>query len=181
MSTRIVVFAIAITVVAGLLALLVVGLVEKNPDAIAIGDRAKSPELTDLETESDASLETYRGNWVLVNFWSSWCDPCRVESPDLQAFQDSHADEGVIVVGVNLEDTEDDARAFVEEFALTYPQLRAANNTDTMDAFGITARPENYLIDPGGDIAFIWRGPVTDKILRERVEPLLDARAPAAP
>ncbi len=166
-------FAVFLAVVA-VVALLAFGLIKKNEEAIAVGDDAPTPALTDLKTGDEASLDDYRGKWVLVNFWSSWCDPCRVESPDLQEFQDAHARDGVVVVGLNIEDETEKARAFVDEFKLTYPQLRAADNADTKDAYGLTARPENYLIDPDGRIAFVWRGPVTDKILAERVTPLIE-------
>jgi cytochrome c biogenesis protein CcmG/thiol:disulfide interchange protein DsbE len=169
MSARTFVIFMLVLAVVGLLGF---GLIKENDEAIAVGDPAPEPELTQLESRSEASLEDYRGKWVLVNMWSSWCDPCRVEAPELQAFQRRHADE-LVVVGLNLEDTSDDAAAFVAEFGLTYPQLRAADNRGVREAYGMVARPENFLIDPEGEIAFIQRGPVDERILSERVEPLL--------
>ncbi|HEX2358227.1 MAG TPA: TlpA disulfide reductase family protein [Solirubrobacterales bacterium] len=146
------------------------GLVKKSDEAIAVGDAAPQPGLTELGSGAPASLEEYRGRWTLVNFWSSWCEPCRSESPDLQAFADAHPE--VAVVGVNLEDASEDARAFVSEFKLTYPQLRATDSSSAREDYGMVARPENFLIDPEGKVAYIQRGPVDEKILRERIEPL---------
>jgi thiol-disulfide isomerase/thioredoxin len=147
------------------------GLIKKSDEAIAVGDTAPQPSLTELASGSPASLEDYRGRWLLVNFWSSWCEPCRAESPDLQAFADAHPD--AAVVGVNLEDASDDAKGFVSEFQLTYPQLRATDSASAREDYGMIARPENFLIDPSGKVAYIQRGPVDERILRERIEPLV--------
>ena len=169
MSARTFAVVMAVLAVIGLLGF---GLIDKNEEAISVGDQAPETELTQLGGDDPASLEEYRGEWVLVNFWSSWCKPCRAESPDLQEFQNAHAGE-VAVVGINLEDASDDAKAFVAEFGLTYPQLRAANNREIREDYGMVARPENFLIDPEGKVALIQRGPVNDAILRDRVEPLI--------
>jgi thiol-disulfide isomerase/thioredoxin len=169
MSARTFVVVIAVLAVIGLLGF---GLIDKNEEAIAVGDPAPEVELTDLASGAPAGLEDYRGEWVLVNFWSSWCKPCRTESPDLQEFQAAHAGK-VKVVGVNLEDASEDARAFVAEFGLTYPQLRAVDNRALREDYGMVARPENFLIDPDGNVALIQRGPVNAAILRERIEPLI--------
>jgi thiol-disulfide isomerase/thioredoxin len=168
MSAKAIAVFVAVVAVIGLLAF---GLLDKNEEAIAVGDPAPQPELTQLATGEEASLDDYEGKWVLVNFWSSWCEPCRTESPDLQAFQDSHPE--VAVVGVNLEDASADAEAFVDELGLTYPQLRAADSRELRESYGSIARPENFLIDPEGDIAVIQRGPITDDVLADRFEPLV--------
>lgn len=93
---------------------------------------------------------------MLLNFWSSWCKPCRDESPDLQAFQRAHPE--IAVVGVNLEDATADATAFVADLGLTYDQLRAVDGRALRESLGSIARPENFLIDPRGQIALIQRG-----------------------
>lgn len=163
-------FAVFMVVLA-VIGLLAFGLLDKSEEAIAVGDPAPAPELTDLETGEPASIEDYRGKWVLLNFWSSWCEPCRAESPDLQAFQDENPD--VAVVGINLEDASDEAKAFVSELKLTYPQLRAADSRALRESYGSVARPENFLIDPEGNVAVIQRGPVTSEILDESFAPLV--------
>jgi thiol-disulfide isomerase/thioredoxin len=163
---------LVVMVVLALIGLLGFGLIDKNEEAIAVGDPAPQPELTELASGEPASLADYRGEWLLVNFWSSWCKPCRTESPDLAAFQAEHAGK-VNVVGVNLEDASDDAEAFVADLDLTYPQLRATDSRDLREDYGMVARPENFLIDPEGNVALIQRGPVNAAILRERIEPLI--------
>jgi thiol-disulfide isomerase/thioredoxin len=169
MSARTFLVVIAVLALVGLLGF---GLLDKNEEAIAVGDPAPQPELTELASGEPASLEDYRGEWLLVNFWSSWCKPCKTESPDLAAFQAEHAGK-VTVVGVNLEDASDDAESFVADLGLTYPQLRAADSRALREDYGMVARPENFLIDPEGKVALIQRGPVNAAILRERIEPLI--------
>ena len=109
---------------------------------------------------------------MLLNFWSSWCEPCREESPDLQAFQEANPD--VAVVGINLEDASDKAKDFVSELGLTYPLLRAADSRALRESYGSVARPENFLVDPEGNIAVIQRGQVTAEILDESFAPLVN-------
>jgi len=161
-------FAVFMLVLA-VIGLLTFGLLDKSEEAIAIGDPAPSPELTDLQTGERASIEDYRGQWVLLNFWSSWCEPCREESPDLQTFQDDNPE--VVVVGINLEDASGSAKAFVSDLGLTYPQLRATDSRALRESYGSVARPENFLIDPEGNIAVIQRGPVTTEVLDEKFAP----------
>jgi cytochrome c biogenesis protein CcmG/thiol:disulfide interchange protein DsbE len=170
MSTKAFVAVLAVLALVGLLAF---GLIEKNEDALAGGEPAPDVELTDLDGAAAGGLDEYEGRWVLVNFWSSWCEPCRVEAPVLEDFQQAHAGPGFTTVGVALQDIKEESKAFVDEFGLTYPQLRATDSDETIDAFGLTGRPENVLIDPEGKIALFRRGPVDANYLRDQVEPLI--------
>lgn len=152
--------------------LLVYGLVIKEGSGLAIGDPAPDGALPRLEGEGTESLVDYRGRWVLVNVWASWCEPCREESPALQEFQREHGGEDFTVLGIDSADLSDDGRAFVEEFGLTYPQLHDGNG-DFADAFGATGVPESYLVDPRGRVRVIAKGTVSERYLEDEVEPLL--------
>jgi len=162
-----------------LIGLLVFGLATKEGKGIAVGDRAPDRELPRLEGEGTESIADYRGEWVLVNFWASWCVPCRDESPALQRFYDRHRADGFVVLGVDTQDLSDDALEFVRELDLTYPQLRDPDGNSPLseDEFGATGLPESYLIDPQGDLALIRRGPVDDQYLDRFVEPLISERS----
>ncbi len=111
---------------------------------------------------------------MLVNFWASWCDPCRAESPDLQRFHEQHADDGFTVLGISTEDLTDDALEFVDEFDLTYPQLRDHDPDESKEDFAMTGLPESFLVDPEGQVALIIRGPVDAAYLDQYVTPLID-------
>jgi cytochrome c biogenesis protein CcmG, thiol:disulfide interchange protein DsbE len=151
------------------------GLLTKGEASIAIGEPVPDEELALLDGGGTGQIADYRGGWVLVNLWASWCVPCREESPALQRFYERHRREGVTVLGINVQDNSDDARAFVREYGLTYPQLRSVGD-ERSEAFGSTGVPENFLVDPRGDLALIRRGPVDDEYLTRDVLPLTEER-----
>jgi cytochrome c biogenesis protein CcmG/thiol:disulfide interchange protein DsbE len=165
-------FAVFMAVLAAI-ALLGFGLLSKGEAKLALGDRAPDKELPRLEGGGSGSLADYRGQWLLVNFWASWCDPCRDEAPALERFWRDQR-ERLTVLGIDLDDNRDDALAFVEEFGLTYPQLRDGDGRDRRDAYGMTGFPESFLVDPEGRIAYIRRGPVDAEFLRREVQPIVD-------
>lgn len=165
--------AIVLVVVLALLGLLTYGLLSKGGATIAVGDPAPDKELARLDGTGSGKIADYRGDWVLVNFWASWCAPCRTEAPALEAFQQQHSGDGFTVLGINLDDTTDDATAFIRRYGLTYPQLRDGDGRDRRDAYGMTGFPESFLVDPQGRLALIRRGPVDESYLSQVVEPLI--------
>ena len=175
MSARTFIVFIAVLAV---IALLGYGLLSKGDEALAIGDAAPDKVLSRLGDEGTGSIAVHRGQWVLVNFWASWCDPCRSEAPALEAFQQKHAGGSFTTLGINLDDATDDALAFVEEFGLTYPHLRDGDGRERREAYGMTGFPESFLVDPEGRIAVVRRGPVDAEYLSRYVEPSLTAEAP---
>jgi len=173
----------AVMGVLAVVGLLGFGLLTKGESSLALGEIAPDKSLPTLDEEGTGSLADYRGRWVLVNFWASWCEPCREEAPVLERFHRANADRDVTVLGINLDDASDDARAFVDEFDLTYPQLRDGDGRERRQAYGMTGFPESFLVDPEGRIALIHRGPVDGEFLRTEVEPIIErggSRSPAA-
>lgn len=168
-------FAIVIAVLA-VIGLLGYGLLSKGGDTIAVGDQAPDKRLERLDGSGTGQIADYRGRWVLVNFWASWCEPCRSEAPALEGFQKQHAPQGFTVLGINLDDSTDDAIAFIRRYGLTYPQLRDGDGSDRRDAYGMTGFPESFLVTPDGKLALIRRGPVDQKYLAEQVAPVIDSR-----
>ena len=105
-------------------------------------------------------LSDLRGRVVLVNFWASWCPPCRDEAPDLQALHEVYGDEGLTVLGVNiLESSRQKALDFIDDFALTYP-----NGEDIgqyiAKLYRVEGPPETFLIDEEGNISRFILGAV---------------------
>jgi cytochrome c biogenesis protein CcmG/thiol:disulfide interchange protein DsbE len=166
--------------VLALIGLLGFGLIGTGNANLAVGDEAPDAELPRLDGEGTGSIADYRGEWLLVNFWASWCAPCRDESPTLQRFSEQHGDD-VAVLGIDTQDLTGDAMDFVDEFGLTYPMLRDPDTESPLsDDYGATGLPESFLVDPEGEVAMICRGPVDDGDLEELVLPLVSGRAPAA-
>ena len=169
MSARSLLAFLAVLAVVGLLAF---GLLNKGATKIAVGEAVPDKVLPALPGPGHGSIAEYRGKWVLVNLWASWCIPCREEAPVLQRFYGRNRGNDTTVLGINVQDNEDDARAFLREHPTAYPQLRSVGD-ERSAAFGSTGVPENFLVEPDGDLALIWRGPVDDQFLRERVTPLI--------
>ena len=153
--------------------LLVFGLVSKGSSKVALGDPAPAAELPRLEGGGEESLADYKGRWVLVNFWASWCIPCKEEAPALEKFQQQHGGPGFTVLGIDSRDLSGDGREFVRRYGLSYPQLRDGDG-EAAHAFGTTGVPENFLIDPKGKVRLLVRGPIDEAYLRNSVAPLID-------
>ena len=160
---------LAVLAVLGLLAF---GLLSKGSSGIALGEAAPTSPLPRLEGGGNGSPAGYRGRWVLVNFWASWCIPCREEAPALERFQRRHGGGGFTVLGIDSRDLSGDGRAFVRRYGLSYPQLRDGDGATAHD-FGTTGVPENYLLDPRGRLRLLVRGPVSEEYLAGEVAPLL--------
>jgi cytochrome c biogenesis protein CcmG/thiol:disulfide interchange protein DsbE len=163
---------LAVLAVVGLLAF---GLLSKGSAKIAVGDPVPDRVLPALPGPGHGSIAEHRGEWVLVNLWASWCVPCREEAPVLERFYRSRHAHDTTVVGIDVQDNRDDAVAFLHSHPTSYPQLRSVGD-ERSAAFGSTGVPENFLVDPRGRLALIWRGPVDDSFLRERVVPLIEGQ-----
>jgi cytochrome c biogenesis protein CcmG/thiol:disulfide interchange protein DsbE len=170
MSARSFLAFLAVLAVVGLLAY---GLLSKGSTKIAVGDPVPDKVLPALPGPGHGSIAEHRGEWALVNLWASWCIPCREEAPVLERFYRREHPRGATVVGINVQDNRDDAVAFLRSHPTSYPQLRSVGD-ERSSAFGSTGVPENFLVDPRGRLALIWRGPVDDSFLRRRVVPLIE-------
>lgn len=164
--------SIAVLAVLAVVGLLVYGLASKGSSGAAVGDPAPDVTLPRLDGKGEESLADYRGRWVLVNFWASWCGPCKEEAPMLQRFQREQGGKDFTVLGIDSRDLSGDGRAFVKRYGLDYPQLRDGNG-DAAHEFGTTGVPENFLLNPKGKVILLERGPVSTEYLDREVAPLL--------
>ena len=104
------------------------------------------------------NLMALRGKPVMVNFWASWCVPCRDEAPTLQRTW-AYKDRGIVFVGVDVWDSDTNARAFLREFGLTYPNVMDRDGTVAID-YGLRGVPETFFINKQGNLASKYVGPV---------------------
>jgi len=136
-----------------------------------------APDFTLFTQEGQAySLSELRGNAVLVNFWASWCGPCRAEMPAMQRIYDQYKDKGFVVLAVNAtnQDSVRNALAFAEEHQLTFPILLDPTGA-VSQMYQLRALPSSFFIRPDGVIEeVVIGGPMAEALLRVRVEQILE-------
>jgi cytochrome c biogenesis protein CcmG/thiol:disulfide interchange protein DsbE len=118
------------------------------------------------------SLADLRGRPIVLNFWASWCAPCRDESPMLTALAADYADEGLAVVGIVYHDEATNAIEFMRRYSQTYPGLLDPAQRTALD-YGVFGVPETYFIDAGGVIRARRLGPLVPSELGPAVETIL--------
>ena len=119
------------------------------------------------------SFEAFRGRVVVVNFWASWCRPaCYEEAPVLEEGWRQYRDRGVIVVGINIQDTVEASEQFVRDLRLTFPNVRDATGKISVE-YGIYGVPETFFVGRDGRIASKHVGALTETVFRQSVESLL--------
>jgi len=117
------------------------------------------------------SLANLRDQVVVVNFWGSWCKPCREEAPILEKVWQQYQGQGVTFIGIAYKDTEGKARAFLDEFDITYPNALDPGNR-VARAYRVQGVPETFFIKDG-EIASLYIGPLSEDQLVTRIERLL--------
>jgi cytochrome c biogenesis protein CcmG/thiol:disulfide interchange protein DsbE len=140
------------------------------------GGPAPTFSLPVLGGDGTVDLASLRGQVVVLNFWASWCRPCREEHPALLAAWERYRERGVVIVGVGFEDTEEGALAYAEELGGDWPLVSDPGSRTAID-YGVFGVPETFVIAPDGTIAGKNVGAVTYEWLEEHIEDALDAEA----
>jgi cytochrome c biogenesis protein CcmG/thiol:disulfide interchange protein DsbE len=114
-------------------------------------------------------LQDFRGKVVFVTFWASWCPPCRAEAPMLEATWRRRQEQGVLFLGVNTQDEEPRARAFLQEFGITFPNGRDPDGRIAID-YGVWGLPEAFVVDPTGRITYKHIGTIGQALLLAKLQ-----------
>lgn len=122
------------------------------------------------------NLADLRGKPVFVNFWASWCPPCRQEARLLEAAWRRYKDQDVAFIGINVQDTEANARAFLREFGITYPNGMDPTNRAGIE-YGVYGLPESFFIDRQGIIRYKHIGAIGDILLLANLDALAKGTA----
>jgi cytochrome c biogenesis protein CcmG/thiol:disulfide interchange protein DsbE len=191
--------AVAVLVLAAFIALLVYGLSTKSPrtdidEALARAEPVPAPdfELPVLErgslgpllerrlrpalADGRVAVDELQGTPVVLNFWASWCIPCREEAPTLERAWRRARAQGVLFLGLNMQDFPEDARAFIREFDNTYLNVRDQSNGVARD-WGVTGIPETFFISRRGKVVGHVIGVVSTEQLSQGIESARRGRA----
>ena len=160
----------AFVVLVAFLGLLGWGLVKVQKSPVSSG---AAPDFTLTSYNGKTlTLSELRGQVVVVNFWASWCPPCRVEAPYLEQTWRKYKDRGVVFVGVDYADTEPNALAYIKEFDITYfngPDL----GTRISQSYNIKGVPETYYVARNGEVRGNTIGPLSPPQLDQKIDGLL--------
>ena len=154
----------------GLTALVLYGLL--NPAERETAGGMPDFSLPLLVGEGTLSQSDLAGEPVVVNFWASWCIPCRTEMPLFEQMWQEHQDEGLQVVGVNIQDSRPEARAFLADIGVTYPTVFDADQA-LAKALGVNGLPQTFFVDRDGNITERVLGEISARDLREQIDELL--------
>ena len=157
---------VAVTTVVALLGLLGWKLAQGDSEVTSELGRGGAPEapaftLERLDGKGDLALDSLRGKTVVLNFWASWCGPCRDEAPLLEEAADRWRAKDVAFVGVDVKDFRGDARDFLARYGVTYPNVYDGKGS-TIGRYGVTGYPETYFIDAEGRVRYRIAGPIED-------------------
>lgn len=130
---------------------------------VAAEEGALAPDflLEQLEGE-DLRLSDFRGYPVVLNFWATWCEPCRKEMPELVEAYDRYGGEGLVIIGVNLQEGKSIAGPFVEDYGIDFP-IVVDRDGDLWDHYRLLGLPTTYFIDSDGVIRSVFRGPFVEE------------------
>ena len=116
--------------------------------------------------------EDHRGSPMIINFWASWCPPCRQESPGFERVWQKYQDQGIQIVGVDIQDTEEDALGYVREFGLSFPNGRDTDGKITVE-YGVIGLPVTFFINADGVVEGRWVGALPEDRLESWTQALL--------
>ena len=147
------------------------GIGDLAPELTFIDDTGATVQLTDLNG-TPIRLADLRGKVVWVNFWASWCPPCQYETPTLRAMDQRYRDRGLVIVGIQVQQTVDEAREYAERYSLRYT-IGADVTGKIFHAYRVFALPTQFFIDRDGRLRAIVNGPLDEQRAASAIDALL--------
>lgn len=153
------------------LALLIYGLVGRSATKLEPGGLVPGFQITAFDG-NPIDPDTQRGKVLVINFFASWCDPCRREAPAIEQVWREYQSRGVQFYGVAYKDAASKAQSFLDQYGVTYPSA-ADLKTDISRAYGVTGVPETFVIDRQGRLVHKFLGEITAAQLKQELDRLL--------
>lgn len=143
----------------------------KDPNAVKVGRSAPNFSLEQLRG-SELALDDLKGKGVVLNFWGTWCEPCKAEMPALQKKYETYKDKGLVVVGVNIGESPITIEPFINQFGIDFPILLDRKSQITK-LYRIGPIPTTFFISPEGKVEEIFIGQLNEAMIASKVEKIL--------
>lgn len=170
------VIALVAFVVIGFLGLLVWGMLNKEPitglSGITMVDRPAPDFILQTFQGVTISLADLRGRPMVINFWASWCPPCRDEAPLLERTWRAYKNRGLIFLGVNIQDRKEDAVNYLREFDITFPNGPDPAGEITIN-YGVSGLPVTFFVSRDGKVVRRWVGALEHSVLIRSIEEIM--------
>jgi cytochrome c biogenesis protein CcmG/thiol:disulfide interchange protein DsbE len=168
--------AIAAFLIIGFLGLLVWGMLNREPitglSGVTMVNRAAPGFVLKTFEGNTISLEDFRGRPVVINFWASWCPPCRDEAPLIERTWRAYKNRDLIFIGVNIQDRKEDALNYLREFNITYPNGPDPTGEITID-YGVSGLPVTFFVSRDGKVIRRWVGALEPSVLKRSIEEIM--------
>jgi cytochrome c biogenesis protein CcmG/thiol:disulfide interchange protein DsbE len=165
-------FVVVVAAVTALVLLLFYGLTDRGGATPRRPAPEFSVDLFDVSGGGSFTKADLAGRPTVVNFWASWCAPCEDEAPHLEQVWQEYRDRDAVFLGIAVQDSDDDSKAFVERYGITY--LNGPDKSDIALDFGMLGVPETFFVDREGQIVRQFRGGINSEQLRTFLEELLE-------
>ena len=168
--------SIAALAVVGFLGVLVWGMLNKQPitglSGITMVNRPAPDFILTTFKGTTISLEDLRGKPAVINFWASWCPPCRIEAPLIERTWRAYKNRGLIFLGVNIQDRKEDALNYIREFNITYPNGPDPTGEISID-YGVSGLPVTFFVSSKGEVVRRWVGAIEKSVLISSIEEIM--------
>ncbi len=168
--------AISALVIIGFLGVLIWGMLNKQPITGLSGiTRVNRPAPGFILTTfkgTRISMEDLRGKPLVINFWASWCPPCRIEAPLIEKTWRAYKNRGLIFLGVNIQDRKEDALNYIREFHITYPNGPDPTGEISID-YGVSGLPVTFFVSRKGEVVRRWVGAIEKRALNSSIEEIM--------
>ncbi|MCW1928224.1 thiol-disulfide oxidoreductase ResA [Bhargavaea beijingensis] len=145
--------------------------VTKDEDIVEVGDTAPDFELVDLEGNTHR-LSDYRGEGVFLNFWGTWCGPCKKEMPHMEKYFKEFEDKGVNILAVNIAESDLKVQSFANTYGLTFPIVIDKTNS-VRDAYNVRPLPTTFLVGPDGKVKKIIQQEMSEEQIKAYMESIM--------
>jgi thiol-disulfide isomerase/thioredoxin len=152
-----------------------------RPNADSVASRNPSCDSTGVATfdfvlkdqhDAPVKMADYKGKVVIVNFWATWCGPCKVEVPDFVKLYDEYKEKGLVIVGISIDDSAEQLQGFMKEYKMNYPVLQMT--ADVESAWGpFYGYPTSFVVARDGSICTKHLGPATKETFEREIKALL--------